>query len=160
MLDLVLDATSIQILRLWSYVNTKLIKYNKSNYSLYCTQAIHALAQCVKVNPSFTDIVQLLDLFFEYADDSNIFESTNPILRNISPNLLLQTSPQILVQLSHHSSSVSKFVNEIVLDLLKDHYHEFIFSIYVLTLSENAKRSQAALNIINEFKNQNPDACK
>jgi hypothetical protein len=94
-------------------------------------------------------------LFFEYVDGS----TANSILRHISSNLLLQASPQILVQLSHHSSRVSNFVHEIVLDLFKHHYHEFIFSIYVMTLSDDHKRSSSALQIIKEFKSENPDAC-
>jgi hypothetical protein len=135
----------------------QLIPLYQGNFD-YITQAINTLVQCSKINPSFTDIVQLFNLFFEYAYFPDICNTTaEPIIRNISSSLLLKCFPQILIQLSHNSNYVSDFIHSLVLDLLKEHYHSLIFSLYVMTISQNQKRSAGAKSILGKFKITNPD---
>lgn len=156
--ELTSDINQIEMLRKWADVNATLIPQDPERLAKYVTNAIDALTRCATLSPSFPDVVQLLNLFFEYADQQAVFVSTaNSCIEKLAPKLLLQASPQILVQLSHPTKHVSKFVHDIVFKLLLDHYHALIFSVIVLRDSQNVERAQAARQILEEFRNAKPD---
>ncbi|EAY01129.1 PIKK family atypical protein kinase [Trichomonas vaginalis G3] len=153
------DSINVNVLRMWSDVNTQLIELDPPNLPHYVTNAIDALSQCCTISPSFTDVVQLLNLFFDHANEGDIFEhTTNNCLNRLQPKLLLQASPQLLVQLSHPVPEVAQFVHDTVFNLLHEHYHELIFSVIVMKFSKDAGRSKAAFGLFDEFKKMNPSA--
>ncbi|EAX92448.1 PIKK family atypical protein kinase [Trichomonas vaginalis G3] len=149
----------LEVLRMWCDVNTQLIALDKQETAKYVTNAIDALTHCCLIAPSFTDIVQLLNLFFEHANIENVFNhATNGYLNRLSPKLILQASPQVLVQLSHPVPAVAQYVHNMVLNLLHEHYHELIFSVIVMKFSRDNARAKAAFNLFDEFKKMNPSA--
>ena len=149
---------SVDVFRKWADVNLSLSKLKKDNFSQYITNAIDGLTRCVSIHPNFPDVVSLLNIFFENAHLADIFKSTaHKCIETLPPKLLLQASPQILAQLSHSSDDVAKFVHDIVTELLKVHYHELIFSLFVLKKSSVLKLSYAANEIIKEFPNTHPE---
>ena len=155
--ELTSNTTQVDLLRKWSDVNASLAPLDKDNAILYVTNAINSLARCAQLQPSFQDIVLLLNLFFEHADISSVFISTaHMCIESLPPKLLLQASPQLLVQLSHPTKDVADFVHNIVMNLLDVHFHELLFSIIVLTKSKNSGRSRAANTILEEFKMKHP----
>jgi hypothetical protein len=143
--------------RRWAEVNTILIGMDAAHTSEYVTNAISGLTHAVTLAHSFPDIVQLLNLFFDYASRPDIFTSTKTCIEKLTAKLLLQAGPQVLIQLSHQSSAVSQFVHDLILKLLDEHFHELIFSVIVLTKSTNQGRSSAALGILDEFRARKPD---
>lgn len=155
--ELVMHNSQIEMLRLWSLINSTLITYEPYNRVKYAVNAISALSRCANLSPSFPDIVLLLNLFFENADCVAIFEQTNQYVKGLSVKLLLQTSPQILVQLSHNSKHVRDFVHNLVFDLLLEHYHGLIFSLIVTSSSKNSTRASSARSILEQLKKKRPD---
>ena len=157
--ELTSDTIRIDVLRKWADVNVALIARDPCNNKEYAMNAINALAQCAKLSPSFPDIVLLLNLFFEgkFNSDSDFFNEACSCIESLQPKLLLQASPQILVQLGNDNESVAKFIHGVVYKLLDQHYHELIFSVIVLTKSKTSKRSTAAQSILKEFRNAHPD---
>ena len=123
----------------------------------YVTNAIDALAVCCRISPLFTDVVQLLNLFFEHADQEDVFEQSKYCISQLSDDLLLQASSQLLVQLSHPSEKVAQFVHDIMLELLDEHYHGLIFSLIVNTFSKNIKRATASQKLYDEFSEKHPE---
>ena len=153
------NTTNVNILRMWSYVNIELISLDPPNLAHYVTNAIDALSQCCIMAPSFTDVVQLFNLFFDHANEGNVFEhTTTNCISRLQPKLLLQASPQILIQLSHPSFDVANFVHDTLFNLLHEHYHELIFSIIVMKSSKDQSRAKAANNLFDEFMKMNPVA--
>ena len=151
------DSTNVNVLRMWSDVNIQLITYDPPNIPRYVTNAIDALSQCCILAPNFTDVVQLLNLFFDHANEGNIFQhTTSNCINKLSPKLLLQASSQLLIQLSHPSPEVAIFVHDTIYTLLQEHYHELIFSVIVMKFSRDPGRAQAAFNLFDEFKKMNP----
>ncbi|KAK8888672.1 hypothetical protein M9Y10_033406 [Tritrichomonas musculus] len=150
--DLTTEELNEDMLRKWASVNVAMISFDEDNVENYVTNAIQALIQCCRISPSFPDLVQLLNIFFEHANQFEIFN----IFEKISPSLLLEASSQLLVQLAHPSQNVRNLVHQIIMNLLPEHYHTFIFSIIVLTYSRNTRRSQAASHILEEFHNLYP----
>ena len=147
------------ILRKWSEINSALADLDPSHLIEYTTNAIDALTQCAMIDPSFPDVVLLLNLFFENAHLPQIFNSTaHSCIEKLQPKLLLQASPQLLIQLSHSTPSVANFVHDVCLQLLKDHFHSFIFSIIVLKYSKNTERANSAKKLYEEFRSLNPTA--
>lgn len=147
------DTTNVEVLRKWCDVNVALIPLDNANLAMYVTNAIDALTQCAKLAPSFPDVVQLLNLFFEHANLEKVFSSTaHTCIKKLQPKLLLQASPQLLVQLNHQTPEVAQFVHDVVLQLLLEHYHELIFSLIVQTKSKNLSRAKAAQMILDEFQ--------
>ncbi|OHS97693.1 PIKK family atypical protein kinase [Tritrichomonas foetus] len=156
--ELTSNTTSVDLLRKWSDVNVALISLDNSHVTHYVTNAIDSLTRCAQLSPSFPDIVLLLNLFFEHADISTVFSTTaHSCIEALQPKLLLQASPQLLVQLSHPSKSVADFVHDIIINLLNEHYHELLFSVIVLTKSNNLGRSRAAHSILEEFHQSHHD---
>ena len=157
--DLTTDVLDVDILRNWASVNIGLMKvsFDAESFGSYVTNAIQALVRCCSVAPSFPDVVQLLNLFFENANEGNIFNSTAQDISLLQPKLLLQVRQQILVQLSHPCKHVQRFVHKLVLTLLSDHFHCLLSSVVVFTLSKNESRSAAAIEITNEFAGKRPD---
>ncbi|OHT13665.1 PIKK family atypical protein kinase [Tritrichomonas foetus] len=157
--DLLASSTTInvEIIRKWADVNFALSNIDKGGSTSYVTNSIDGLTKCISMRPSFPDIVLLLNIFFEHAGKFEVFNSTaHKCIETLPPKLLLQASPQLLVQLSHNSQNVSNFVHAIVNELLTEHFHELIFSIIVLTKSPNLNRSMAANDIIDEFTVTHP----
>lgn len=151
--EMVGGSANVEVLRKWCDVNVALLSLDTANLPMYVNNAIDALTQCEKLSPSFPDVVQLLNLFFEYANREEVFNSTTRnCIETLSPKLMLQASPQLLVQLNHQTQEVAQFVHDIILQLLLDHYHELIFSVIVLTKSKNLSRAKAASNILEEFR--------
>ena len=147
------DTTNVAVLRKWCDVNVALLGLDSDNLAMYVTNAIDALTKCAKLAPSFPDVVQLLNLFFEHANLEAVFSSTaHTCIKKLQPKLLLQASPQLLVQLNHQTPKVAQFVHDVVLQLLVEHYHELIFSVIVQTKSKNLSRAKAAQCILDEFK--------
>ena len=147
----------VKVIRKWADVNVALAGLDKENLTSYVTNAIDSLTKCATLSPSFPDIVLLLNIFFENAEKYEVFTSTaHKCIEQLPPKMLLQASPQLLVQLSHPSKAVSDFVHGIVTDLLKEHYHELIFAIIVLTKSPNFKRAEVASRIKSEFTVSHP----
>lgn len=146
------DFNNISVLRKWSDANTLLASLDPLNQQIYIVNSIEALAYCSFISPSFTDVVQLLNIFFDHANNEEIFNltATNCISR-LSPRLLIKVSPQLLVQLSHSSLHVSKFVHQTIFALLEKHYHALIFSLIVMQLSKNQSRARAASAIYEQF---------
>ena len=159
MKSLAMDVKRADMLRKWAEVNIGLAAAEPDNIERYVTNAIDALASCAQISPMFPDVVQLLNLFFENADKSEIFHSTaHSCIRTLGPKLLLQASPQLLVQLSHGSLEVAKFVHDTVFDLMRVHYHDLVFSVIVMKYSKHKERAEMAVQILNEFRNLNPNA--
>lgn len=147
---------SVEVVRKWADVNVQLSAIDKGNLSMYITNAIDGLTNCASIYPNFPDVVLLLNLFFENAEKSDVFTTAHNCIERLPPKLLLQASPQLLVQLSHSSQIVSDFVNLVVTNLLNDHYHELIFSVIVLTKSSNLTRAEAAKRLIEQFTSTHP----
>ena len=151
--ELVNDVLRIDVLRKWAEVNTDLSRRDPDADVAECVNnAINALTACARVAPSFSDVVQLLNIFFEHADQRSVFACTGKFIKELDPKLLLQASPQLLVQLSHKSRPVAELVNEIIFSLLPDHYHSLLFSLLVLEKSNDGARARAAMNILNKFE--------
>jgi hypothetical protein len=102
------------IWRRWSHVNGVVLHFEPDKVACYVTNAIDALTQAVTLAPSFPDIVQLLNPFFEHADRADVFQSTKCCIENLQPKLLLHASPQLLVQLSHPTQEVADFVHRVL----------------------------------------------
>lgn len=157
--SLSLELRRVDMIRKWAEVNIELSVVDPENIEKYITNAIDALAKCAQTSPMFPDVVQLLNLFFENADKQEIFNSTaHSCIRTLSPKLLLQASPQLLVQLSQSSPEVAKFVHDTVFDLLKDHYHELVYSVSVMKYSKDKERAKMSRQILDEFRSLNPRA--
>ena len=153
------DSVNLVVLRMWCDVNVQLISCDPTNLPHYVTNAIDALLQCCVINPNFTDVVQLLNLFFDHATEGNNFDhTTTNCISKLSPKLLLQASPQLLIQLSHTSPEVAQYAHDIIYNLLHEHYHELIFSVIVMRSSRDPGRAKAALNLFDEFQKTNPVA--
>ncbi|OHT15244.1 PIKK family atypical protein kinase [Tritrichomonas foetus] len=156
--ELTTNTTRVETLRKWSDVNAALVTLEPKNSTKYITNAIDALAQCTLLSPSFPDVVQLLNIFFENANQSVVFNSTaHKCIEKLNPKLMLEASPQLLIQLSHQTKDVAEFVHDIVFKLLLEHFHELIFSVIVLTKSKNANRAAAANRILEEFTQALPN---
>ena len=146
-----------KLFKKWATINASLISTDEKNLETYVTNAIQALVECCCHAPSFPDLVQLLHIFFEHATKSNIFDNTaSTVSEKIPPSLLLEAAPQLLVQLAHPAKNVSELVHKLIMEMLHVHYHSLIFSVIVLTFSENTSRSRAASQILAEFQNQYP----
>lgn len=160
--ELTSDTKYLEILRKWTDVNIALIHLDPNNLVKYVINAIASLTLCTKLDQSFPDIVLLLNLFFENASQPGVFNSktVRDSISNLKPSLLLQASPQLLVQLSHQSKEVASFVHDIVYNLLNNHYHELIFSLFVLKRSKNIERSVASKKLLEEFKAIKPEIYK
>lgn len=157
MKDLVKDELTEQLLRKWAAVNIALISFDE-NRKQYATNAIQALIQCCAISPSFPDFVQLLHLFFEHGQEIDIFDNTSTdISKKVPPSLLLEAAPQLLVQLSHPAQNIANLVHSIIMDLLPNHYHSLIFSVIIITFSNDKNRANGATNILSEFGNLYPD---
>ncbi|OHS94749.1 PIKK family atypical protein kinase [Tritrichomonas foetus] len=154
--ELTTDQMVVELMRKWSDVNASLISLDPSYLADYVTNAINALTTCAKLSPSFPDVVQLLNIFFEHANEEAIFHSTASFICELQPKLLIQATPQLLIQLSHQSEEVASFVHRTVLDLLNDHYHALIFSVIVMKKSTNKARGTAAKKILEEFSSNKP----
>jgi phosphatidylinositol kinase/protein kinase (PI-3 family) len=151
------DIIAADIWRRWSDVNAIRIGFDPENVVQYVTNAIDALTRAVQLAPAFPDVVQLLNLFFDHAKHVDIFQSTRSCIAMLQPKLLLQASPQILVQLGHSTPEVAEFVHDTLFNLLKEHFHELIFSVIVMTKSKNATRSKLASRLLDEFREVKPD---
>ncbi|OHS98186.1 PIKK family atypical protein kinase [Tritrichomonas foetus] len=151
------DQSNIELLRMWSDVNYSLISLDQQNDKEYINNALNALIKSSNISPSFPDVVQLLNIFFDHANDENIFNDTAPFIRQLPPKLLIQASPQILIQLSHSTDNVAFFVHEIVLKLLEEHYHSLLFPVVVMKKSANRARSIAAKKILSAFEMKKPN---
>lgn len=149
------DAAIVEVNRKWAYCAISLIRTSIEK-SKYVTTAINCLSTILEHSPSFPDVVQLLNIFFSHANDEEIFKKTATSIKNIDAKFLLQASPQLLVQLSHQSKSVSNFVQGIIMKLLEEHYHELIFSIYVMKDSSVDMRKTAAKQLLADFANKSP----
>ncbi|EAX94604.1 PIKK family atypical protein kinase [Trichomonas vaginalis G3] len=147
----------INNLRKWSNVNIELITKDPMRTNKYVMNAISALSQLCTISPSFTDVVQILNLFFEHAEETEVFDQTKQIITTVEPKLLLQASSQILVQLNHPSKNVAQFVHQLLLNLLEEHYHALIFSLIVNRDSKNQSRAQASRDLYEEFSNKHPE---
>ncbi|KAK8889331.1 hypothetical protein M9Y10_034077 [Tritrichomonas musculus] len=147
---------NITVLRRWSDVNYSLMSLDPENETEYVENAFEALMKISNLSPSFPDVVQLMNIFFEHANDEKIFNKATTTIKNLSPKLLIQASPQILIQLSHQMPAVSHFAHDTILSLLRDHFHDLIFSIIVMKKSSNKTRGDAAKKIINEFAVMHP----
>lgn len=150
------DQSNIQLLRKWSDVNYSLLSIDSSNQKEYLENAFETLTEITKISPSFPDVVQLLNIFFEHGNDPKICESAKATIKNFAPKLLMQASPQILVQLSNPNESVATFLYDTVLSLLDQYYHDFIFSVIVMKKSSNQMRSDVAKKILEAFSNKHP----
>ncbi|OHT10537.1 PIKK family atypical protein kinase [Tritrichomonas foetus] len=157
--ELVMHVNQIDMIRKWSDVNAALINFDPENKVKYVVNAITALSRCAKLTPAFPDGVQMLNLFFENADNEIIFNETNDIIKNLPVKLLLQASPQIEIQMSHGNMKVREFVNELVFSLLEIHFHSLIYSLLVLKTSKNAARAKAATSILNKWNVKYPQIC-
>ena len=154
---LVSDVFRVEVLRKWSSVNTALIPLDNTNAVKYVVNAIFALNQCISLSPEFPDVAQLLNLFFEYANRGSIFEDTNKFISDMPVSMLLKVFPQILIQVSHQTCEVSNFVYKLIINLLKDHYHVIIFSIYVIQRSKIKARREKATELLQEFGKMQPE---
>ena len=156
--ELTTNTLNIEILRRWSEINISLLNFDKEHLTHYVTNAIDALTKCATLSPSFPDVVQLLNLFFEYADQKVVFNSTaHKCIEKLHPKLMLQASPQLLIQLSNPCKNVAEFVHDIIIKLLLEHYHQLIFSVIVLIKSSNVKLAQASQMVLNKFMHMLPD---
>ena len=151
------DFRDSEVLRQWSDINTELISKDPMRLTKYVTNAIDALSECCKISPSFTDVVQLLNLFFEHANEGDVFEQSKFCISQLSQDLLLKAAPQLLVQLSHSSDQVARFVHDILFNLLEKHYHGLIFSLIVNTFSKNPRRAKASDDLYDEFSAAHPE---
>lgn len=152
-----LDSDHVETMRKWSFVNTELINLDPDRATIYITNSIDALAECCKTSPTFTDVVQLLHLFFEHAQKGSIFAQTSKFIAHLPAKYLLKASPQLLVQLSHNSNDVSTFVHDLLLKLMHEHYHGLIFSLIVMTSSNNKSRARVARGLYDEFAKTHPE---
>ena len=158
--ELTSDVLVTEVLRKWAYVAAELISIDFTKYDEYVTTAIECLTKCVQSSAQFPDVVQLLNIFFEHAGRGDIFAKTAPFIKNIPTKFLLQTSPQLLIQLSLQTKKISEFVHDIVLDLLKNHYHALIFSVIVMQDSVSERRKNEATKILEEFARCMPENAK
>ncbi|OHT07404.1 PIKK family atypical protein kinase [Tritrichomonas foetus] len=157
MKNLISDVVRVNILRKWASVNSALIPLDKRNAEKYINNSITALNECIRLSPEFPDVAQLLNLFFEHANRGAVFESTNKFISNLPPALLLQAFPQILIQISHPSENVAKFVYDLILNLLEKHYHAIIFSIHVVEHSKVKSRAHKASELLQDFRQKEPE---
>ena len=156
--SLVSDISNADSLRKWVDVNTSLAALNPEKVTKYVTNAIDALTQCTTITPLFPDIVQLLNIFFEHADNHDVLNSTvHACIEKLPPKILLKASPQLLVQLSHSSQNVASFVHDILFYLMPEHYHSLIFSIIVMKNSKNFPRARAADKLLQQFHELMPE---
>ena len=159
MKDLTTDVLDVDVLRNWAAVNIGLMKasFDTTSFDRYVTNAIQALVRCCEIAPSFPDVVQLLSLFFENANQDNIFNSTAQSIALLQPKLLLQVAQQILVQLSHPCKHVQRFVHSLILTLMTAHFHGLVASVIVFTLSKNESRARGATEITKQFAQKQPE---
>ena len=157
MKELKTDQSNIAVLRMWSDVNYSLISLCNGNENIYIENALDALIKSAKLSPNFPDIVQLLNIFFDHGNNEQIFKIASEFISQLPPNVLIQASPQILIQLSHFSENVSVFVQNIVLSLLHEHYHSLIFPVIVMKKSANKIRSVASRSILKMFQKDHTD---
>ena len=157
--EMQVDRRAVHVLRKWTYVNVYLIPMHpdEAQKSVYAANAIEALTECAKVEPAFPDVVQMLNLFFDYANRWDVFEMTASCIRELPPKLLLQANPQILIQLDHKNKQVAEFVGETVLRLLLDHYHALMFSLIVTKQSKVKGRAVTAQHILERFTDAKPN---
>ena len=155
--ELIMHTNQVDMLRKWSDVNASLISCDSDRKVKYSINAITALSRCANLAPSFPDAVQMLNIFFENAEDEEIFNQTSQMILDLPPKLLLQAAPQILIQISHENEKVRNFVHNIVFSLLKVHYHDLVFSLLVLQNSQNRSRAKAAGEVLERLHEKSPE---
>ena len=152
-----IDFHDIDVLRKWADINTELAQRDPVRLTKYITNAIDALTKCCIVSPSFTDVVQLFNLFFEHAEQGDVFEQSSHCILQVPDHLLIHASSQLLVQLSHPSEKVASFVHDLMFNLLHHHYHALIFSLIVNEFSKDELRAQASKNLFCEFRQEHEE---
>ena len=155
--ELTTDITRAEVLRKWAYISAELITLDSDNVGKYVTTVIECLTECINYGASFPDVVQLLSIFFERANINEVFEKTKKSIQKLPVRFLIQTTQQLLIQLSHKSENVANLVHDIILNLLLEHYHSIIFEVILTKESVNERRMQKAASILQEFSAKKPE---
>jgi len=136
----------------WASVNYLMFGKSPSNkqfaiesikgYIHFITQYRESPGSC------FSEVVQLLSLFFATANDNDTFSKMAPLVKNISSNHFIDTIPQLIAQLSHKSDDTVSFVQNILIEIGKTHHQALLFPLLVARISPDSRRQHAANGVL------------
>lgn len=140
----------------WASVNYHLYRTQKAQKQ-YAVEAIKGYIHCISSTGSglFSEIVQLLSLFFATASDDVVRNSTIPLIRRLPSSLFLYVIPQLIAQLSHENDETVALVQKILSDLCLGHYQSLIFPLLVAQMSPDSRKNQAASEVLAQLQLQN-----
>ncbi|OHT14761.1 PIKK family atypical protein kinase [Tritrichomonas foetus] len=139
----------------WATVNYHMFSLTPTKMK-YAVEAIKGYIYCISQvgNGNFSEIVQLLSLFFATSTDKSVLQATKVSMSHLSSKIFVETIPQLIAQLAHKSQDTVEIVKKILSEIAVSDYQLLLFPLLVAKMSPDSKKSDVAMHLLNEINVQ------
>lgn len=128
------------------------LSFSQSDYVLrYCAPAVHGFFRSIALsgeNDSLQDTLRLLTLWFDYGQNQQVYEALIEGLKTIQINTWLQVIPQLIARIDTPRHMVAKLIQQLLMDIGKQHPQALIYPLTVSSKSHSAARYNAANKVL------------
>lgn len=115
------DSSNYGLTQRWASINFHLFQLHPDNLS-FAVEAIRGFVPAIKNSPNvhFSDVLQLLWIFFSTASDEETFKLTGPLFASIHPTKFVDVIPQLVGLLDHSNVIAANDARNIILELARN----------------------------------------
>ncbi|KAJ8022045.1 Serine/threonine-protein kinase mTOR [Holothuria leucospilota] len=126
--------------------------FSQSDYVLrYTAPAVHGFFRSIALsgeNNSLQDTLRLLTLWFDYGQNQQVYEALVEGLKTIQIDTWLQVIPQLIARIDTPRHLVAKLIQQLLMDIGKQHPQALIYPLTVSSKSHSAARHSAANKVL------------
>ena len=147
----------------WALANFEVIShYEKQNNAAQqrtllrdiVVPAIHGFFRSIalsKGNP-LQDTLRLLTLWFKHGHHADVNQAITEGLNNVRVDTWLQVIPQLIARIHAPAANVRRFIQQLLLDVGKEHPQALIYPLTVASKSQSVARRSSAQAILDKMR--------
>eukprot|EP01063_Lacrimia_lanifica_P009384 TRINITY_DN1637_c0_g1_i1.p1 TRINITY_DN1637_c0_g1~~TRINITY_DN1637_c0_g1_i1.p1 ORF type:complete len:3223 (+),score=943.34 TRINITY_DN1637_c0_g1_i1:82-9750(+) len=125
-------------------------------YVIAAAKGFATVIRLAKGGSSIQDLLRLLGLLFAHGHIGEVFREMRHQLMRIPTENWLVVVPQIVARVHHSDPSIRLLLNQLLVNLGKDHTHAIIYPLICVLSSENPIRAKAAKEVLDRISLDHP----
>ena len=143
----------------WAYACSRALYHNEGTRLIYAENAIKGFlnASNLEQQSSLQYLCQIFSIITRYCDDFILPEDITKQITSLSPHLIQQIIPQIIIHITNPAVSIKKLVESIITKFSEQHFEAVVYPLNVISSLPSKEQSEIAKEMMIKLSVNNID---
>jgi len=143
----------------WAYACSRALSHRQDLRSAFAADAISGFLRATQLRPSdsLEFLCQMFSIFFRYGESIDLPASISREIVSLSPQIVIQIIPQIVVHIAHPVLKVRQLVQDLISTFSNFHFEAIVYPLHLLSLLSDKAKASIARDLLRELGGKQPE---